>query len=439
MPRQIKAFVTCDSYVDNSPAVVSPLYEISDLGLTYSTTRQQYYSTQDSTYTLFVFKEIDSSGLSQTEVDKIIDVVKSFVAYATRSSELVGKQQLIISFTNDYNTLNQTQLTDLTFTSYVQAGETVGCDYMHFTILGIECGVWLNDVSFRNFYPDYEIKLVMPFEEFESIVQNGSAMISAIANFNLVRFNQRIEEAKHNRPSTHVRIINIPYQLPNTSVKRDCYFGFIQYGSQGNFDYVLKLQLYQYLLSLGMSSDYVESIFPSILEINEFFITPRWDRVAIPSRVGLNGIASQVSNAFAEVFDLDKFIKVYPDINYLKANSYNVPYDYNNILLTISNGFYSEDHVRDFKAVYPDLISVTSTHPDYARMSSKSQKFVSLLESMSAICDSENATKMFTKMMDNDYYIFTLVNRQDIWYLSSYFDGHQYYMIPKYEYLSKLA
>lgn len=434
MPRQIKGFVTCDPFIDNALGAVSPLYELSDIALTYSTTKQQYYSASDPIYSLYVFSHVDAGALSQTESDRVIDVVKSFVMFATQSSHLITKQQLIVNFVNNYNTLNQVQLTNLTFSSYVQAGDTVGCDYMHFTVLGIECSIWLNDASFRGFYPDYEIGIVLPFVEFASVVQNGSEMLASIAAFNLVDFNKRVEQAKQNKPTTYVRIINIPYKLPNSSVKRDCFFGFIQYGSQGNFDYVLKLKLYEYLLSLGLSSGYIESIFPSILEINEFFITPRWDRLAIPSRVGLNGIGSQTSNAFAEVFDLEKFIKVYQDVNYLRNNSYNVPYDYNNILLTVSNGYYTETPVKDFKVVYSDLISVTSTHPDFARMSTKTQRFVSLLENMLMICDSESSNKMFTKMMDNDNYTFTLVNRQGVWYLTFYFDGHQYYMIPRYEY-----
>lgn len=439
MARQIKGFITCDSFTDNALDTVAPLYELSDIALSYSTTKQQYYSTVDPTYSLYVFKQIQTDGLSPNEVNTIVKVVKDFVAFATQNSHLVPKPQLVINFTNNFNVINQNpQLTNLTCSSFIEHAGVVGTDYLHFTVVGVECSIWLNDLSFRGFYPDYEIGIVLPFPDFEAKVRIGAEMITAILAFNLVAFSRRIEDAKGNKPTTHTRIMNIPYRLPNSTVKRDCFFGFIQYGSQGDFDYVLKMKLYEYLLSLGLTSDYIESIFPSILEINEFFITPRWDRTAIPTRVGLNGISSQVSKAFSETFDLAKFIKIYPDQEYLRLGSYNVPYDYNNVLLTISNGYYTELPVRDFKEVYSDLISVTSTHPDYARMSTKSQRFVTLLENMLVISDSETTNHMFAKMMDNENYKFTLVNRQDVWYLTFFFDGHQYYMLPRYEYMSRI-
>jgi hypothetical protein len=133
--------------------------------------------------------------------------------------------------------------------------------------------------------------------------KTGAGMMDAITNFSLVQFNKRIEEAKNNQPTTYTAILNIPYKLPNSTVVRDVYFAFNQYGSQGNYDYVLKLRLYEYLLSLGLTSGYIESIFPSILQINEFFITPRWDRFAIPTQIGQNGILSQISKAFSDTFE----------------------------------------------------------------------------------------------------------------------------------------
>jgi hypothetical protein len=218
-------------------------------------------------------------------------------------------------------------------------------------------------------------------------------------------------------------------------VVKDCYFAFNQYGAQGNYDYVLKLYLYQQLLALGLTPIQIESLFPSILQINEFFIVPRWESVAIPSRIGQNGIRSQVSKAHSDVFDGGKYIKVYTDLNYLRDNTYNVPSDYNNILLRISNGMYTELAVRDFALQFSDLITVTSTHPDFARMSTQTQHFVTLLENLLFVADSSSQTEMLFKIVDNENYRFQMVSRQGIWYLSFFFGAHQYYVIPRYEYV----
>lgn len=439
MARQIKGFVTCDSFIDNQTNVVSPLYEISDIALTYARSKQQYYTTEDSLYSLYVFKNTLAGDLNQPEVNHVLRVVKEFVLYCTLSKYL-PKQQMLITFMANYNVMHSAApVTDLTVGGYIETGAVTGVDYLHFVVAGIECNLWINDLSFRGFYPDYEIDIVNPFVNFIAAVQNPTQMLAALGQFNLVEFNTRIEQAKGTSPTTHMKILNVPYHLPNSTVQKDCYFAFNQYGNQGNYDYVLKLKLYDYLLSLGLTSGYIETIFPSILQINEFFITPRWVQFAIPSHVGQNGILSQVSKAYTPVFDLDTFVRIYPDINYLKNNTYHVPYDYNNILLAISNGYYTESDVQDFMQVYGDIISVTSTHPEFARMKQKTQKFLTLLENMLVICDTPTSSKMFTKMVENVNYVFHMVSRQGVWYLTYFFDGHQYYMLPRYQYTELTA
>lgn len=438
MPRQIKGFVTCDSFIDNTASVIAPLYELSNVGSTYAKIKQQYYSSEEALFSLYVFKEVDNSGLNQTEVNNIIRVVKSLVEY-TSANRSVEISQLLLTFVVNYNTANSSNpVSNLTVSTMLDAGVLYAPDYLNFTMNGVECSIWLSDTTFRGFFPDYDIDLVFPFSNFPLIVQNGPAMIEALSSFNLVEFSGRIETTKGLNPTTIVKVLNIPYKLPNSSVERDCHFAFNQYGSQGNFDYVLKLYLYNYLLGLGLTGEYIESIFPSILEINEFFITPRWFKMAIPTQVGQNGIRSQISKAYSDTFDLNKFVRVYTDLDFLERNSYNVPYDYNNILLTVSNGYYTEDDVQDFAVVFKDIVTVTSSHPDFARMSPKTQRFMTLLESMMVVCDSDNTTSMFSKMQANHNYNFTLVKRESVWYLSYFFEGHQYYVIPKYEYLSKM-
>lgn len=434
MPRQIRGFVTCDSFINNNNGVVAPIYELSDMGLTYSKQKQQYVSSNDSTFSLYVFKEIENDGLTQTEINNIINIVKEFALYCT-TVQLAEAQDRVITFMANYNVAHPGEtVSDLKYTTLIETENLTAPGYMTFTVLGISCSIWLNDPAFRGYFPDYEINIVYPFGNFTSIVANVSAMVDALANFSLVTFNTRIEQAKGNYPTTYVKILDIPYRIPGTQLLKPCYFAFNQYGAQGNYDYVLKLKLYETLLGLGLTSEYIENIFPSILKINEFFITPRWDRFAIPTQIGQNGILSQISKAYGDTFDLATYIKVYTDLDYLRNNSYNVPYDYKNALLTISNGFYTEDDYKDFRTYFGDLITVTSTHPDFGRMSSKTQRFATLLENMLEVADSETSVKMFNKMLANQDYNFNMITRQGVWYLSIFFEKHQIYVIPKFEY-----
>jgi hypothetical protein len=439
MSKQVRGFVTCDTFINNNINVVSPLYELSDLGLTFSRNKQQYYSSLDTTFSLFVFKEIDTIGLAQFEVNNIINVVKEFVLFCT-TVQLSEAQDRIITFMANYNAANSAYpVTNLNCTTLIEMEGLKGPGYMSFTVVGVDCSIWLNDANFRGFFPDYDIQIVYPVADFNSKVQNVIQMVDGLDTFKFTEFNTRVEQAKGQYPTTYVKILNIPYQIPGTSILKDCHFAFNQYGAQGNYDYVLKLKLYEALLALGMTSEYIETIFPSILKINEFFVTPRWNRFAIPTQIGQNGIMSQITKSFSEPFDLTTFVKVYTDNTYLRNNSYNVPYDYKNMLLVVTNGFYTEEDVQDFKQYYSDLITVTSTHPDFGRMSSRSQHLVTLLENMLEVADSDTSVQMFNKMLANSNYAFNMITRQGVWYLSIFFEKHQMYVIPKFEYNRLLA
>jgi hypothetical protein len=437
MSKEIKGFITRDDFILSNSHEVSPLYELSDVSFTYSKNKQQYYSSTNHLYSLYVFKMVQGLNLTQTETDDIVSVVISFSNFLT-SSLVTNKQQAIVLFTNDFNLANPTrQVSGLNYNTIITHNNIKSVDYLTFTISDVICTLWLNDEVFRAFYPEYDINIVLPLEDFSIKVNNTSEFITALDNFNLIELNRRIEENKDNNPTTYTKIMNIQYRVPNTSVLKNCYFSFNIYGLQGNYDHILKLELYDYLTNtLNLSGEFVENIFPTILNINEFFITPRWDKVAIPGQVGTVGISSQIASAYNEPFDLDKFIKIYNNTNYLRNNTYTVPFDYNNLLLQVTNGYYTENDIQDFKLYFSDFITVTSTHPDFARMSQRTQKFVSLLENIINVSNSLNATDMFNKILQNNDYHFTIITRSGVTYLSYLYGKHQIYVIPKYMFLA---
>jgi len=439
--RQIKAFVTRDDFITPGNTEVSSIFELSDIANTYSLNKKVYHSDLLPAYSLHVFKQT-GEGSIVSEVNTICEVVRKFSEYVTNNLAF-SKSQVIILFTNQYNLSNLLKpISNFTYNNIITENNIKAPDYMTFTIANIDCSIWLSDENFKVFYPHYDVNIITPFPEFVNIINNSNLMLTNLNDFNLIEFNRRIEENKANIPTTYTRILNIPYKAPNTSVTRNCYFAFNIYGLQGDYDHILKLELYEYLVNiLGINNHTIESLFPNILKINEFFIIPRWDKVAIPTRVGSIGISSQVSKTYTETFDMDKFVTVFTtdnNNNYLRNNTYNVPYDYNNILLHIVNGYYTEANVKDFREYYNDLISVTSTHSDFARMSSRTQRFVSLLEHMLDVSNCNNQTELFNNILQNVDYYFTIIVRNGITFISFRQDDHQYYLIPKYQFLERV-
>ena len=433
MPLSIQGFVTRDDFLSRSNEI-SPIFELSPLARSYSESVKTFYSSTDSRYSLMVFSEIETNAIEQSVANDIISVITSLTNYLT-DSFASSKQQNIITFTRDFNLDFNKDLTGLSYNNTISHLGVTSVDYLTFDISGVHCDIWLSDASFKAFYPGYSVRVVLPFDNFSSAVNQTAVFLDLLDGFKVTDFNAKLEADKGGNPTTYTKIIDIPYVLPNSGVVKSCYFGFNIYGAQGNFDYVLKLVLFNELtVKLGMDQLLVQQLFPTMLNINEFYIVPRWDNMAIPVRIGQYGINSQMVKAYPSTFDNDNYIKIFNDRTFIKDNTYNLPVEYNNMLLQVTNGYYTEAPVKDFKGYYSDYISVSSVDPDFARMSSDTQQFNVMLNELLYISDSDNATEMFSKLMGYVKYKLSIVNRAGVSYLSLFYREHQYYIVPKFEY-----
>jgi len=205
------------SFILPSSKETSPIYELSEISNTYSINKKTYYSPLFSNYSLHQFKLL-GDNLNLDEINSIFSVIKSFSEYIT-SNSFFNKQQVLIIFTNNFNSANpSTPITDLSYNNVVTENNIKVPDYITFNIRDVKCSIWISDENFRAFYPNYDINIVTPFSSFNTVVNNNTAMIQALNEFSLIDFNKRIEENKDNLPTTYTRILNIPYKVPGTSV-----------------------------------------------------------------------------------------------------------------------------------------------------------------------------------------------------------------------------
>ncbi len=431
--KKIMAFVTKDGFVTPTNTTTSQVYEMSDISQTYSKTKSIYYSPAKPEYCLSVYSSENDTGLTQAEIDSIIKVVSGFNDYLTTTMSVDNLQNRAV-FTNSYNSTNSLNpVTGFNYNLVVEGGTYRVADYLYFTVADVLCQVWCKDDAFKVFYPDYDVDPVMPFDDFNSVVLVPANFINALQNFNLIDFVTRLNAARSDHNCTTTRVLNIPYKIPGSNVLRDCYFGFNIYGIQGNFEHILKLELYDYLTNVvGIPGPQVEELFPSILSINEFFIVPRWDNIAIPTQVGQLGINGQINSTYSKVYDTNKFIKVIADQTFIENNTYNVPVEYNNIMLEVTNGLHSEASVKDFKQYYPDFLSVSSSSVEFSRMTLRTQRFLTMLENMLYVADSKNQAELFSRLVTNTDFRFSLITRNTVTYISILFEDHQYYLVPKY-------
>jgi hypothetical protein len=99
----------------------------------------------------------------------------------------------------------------------------------------------------------------------------------------------------------------------------------------------------------------------------------------------------------------------------------------------VTNGEYSNDEVKDFLSYYKDLITVNSLHPDFARMSAKTQKFLSMLFDLLKVGDASSSTELLDSIVSEKNYLFRIIKRNEVLFVSILYDQHQYYLLPRYE------
>jgi hypothetical protein len=432
--RTIKSFITRDDYINNDPLAISDVFELSDYANTYAKDKKSFYYSQNSLYSLKVFNH--SAPIDQGDADMISSFIAHYTNFATTNLSM-DEYNLLQSTVASFNSLNAgvqvSQLSTIRVVSY-QGLRTA--EYFYFVINNdIEALVWTSDRVFKLVYPDYIIDTVFPSTNFASIVTSPANFITMLDNFDFAEFTDRVNVAKGMYPPTHSRVLKVPYKVPNTTIFKNCYFAFNIYNEEGNYDDLLKLELFEYLISnTSLTQTDVENIFPSLLNINEFFIVPRWDKIALPSQIGQTGVYSQVQLAFNETFDLDKYVTVYPE-DHLRTQTYSVPIEYNNMLLNVCNGYYSQIEKRDFKVVYGDIITVSTTETDFSRMSTVTQNFLTKLYDLLNIANSNSFLELFNKIFSNDLInVYKLRTRNGISYVTVRYNDHLYYVLSKYEF-----
>lgn len=445
----VMGFITRDDFIDNTVDTINPYMELSDNSLTFSKNRRTYYDTNNTLYSCHVFysKSINPTTNVATEAtlqnSKMSDVVRAFRVFVNLLTQnpYLTKQQNIqfgidaIMADNPANTVTMINYLDIVSYRGLRIPDKFIMEYNGTELYTL----WLSDILFQNDYPHYEINIVTQTDNFASIINSPTDMINTLNSFNLVDFNVRIEQNKGTHPTTYTRILNIPYKIPNTNTFKDCFFAFNIYGKEGDYNDVLKNELLAYLVAgSGLTESQVITLFPDIAKINEFVFVPRWEKVAIPSQVAQRGIYSQVLPTFTDLIDLTKFIKFYTPTHF-NSNSYNVPFDYNNIMTVAVNGQYTDIDYKDFKTYYSDLITVNSMSNDFGRMSSKTQHLVTIMNYLLALAEKDDLLELYNDVTfmnrSQTTYNFKVRERMGIKYVSLRYDKHTYYVIPKFEYV----
>ena len=277
--------------------------------------------------------------------------------------------------------------------------------------------LWFSDQAFRQQYDNYEIVVVppiLPLDSFFSSYAEVSAMLDARSWSQSLDV---IQSLRAEYPETVLTAEEYNYVNPlNQSAKKLTNWSFLIYGPKGNDPDALKAALLDYIATNSARNISLwKTILPDVFRTTEFMIIPQWNKYAIAEMEIQSGIYSPISNLKEIVSFVKKTLPSYPPThidNYLAIMSH----PYRSLMVGAIGNIENRDNMYGLAALFPDIISVSSTSLDFNRMSEPTKSF--LLRLAEALYLAESATPYTTlpvtirgAVRDNVFYVsFTYLN-----------------------------
>lgn len=443
----LKAFVGYAALADNDQFEVAPLGELSPYSLTFVRDPHIYGTGTNTTpetsikLTAFSFRDLEG------ELQPLPSAHSTFLLNVSR---WIYQQALTGAFTNDPEVFRQAlaaqygdDLQDITVGPMVQqntihlpssliayipyaAVSAQAPPETHLTVVRVR--LWFADASFRNEFDEFEILPVSIFDNLNEFFDSAGevrANVAAVPASNIV---ERLQARAGTYPVTMSRVIEFDYHDPLVPTNTfPVPWGVVIYGPAGNNIDAIKQALVDWILENSTHSreEWAE-IFPDIFTSTEFILTPFWNTYAIPNMTLQAGVYSPLVNlpTALEMAEATTTGTGYTTAHVRENLSvFNMPFK--SLALAAVGGPENRDGLSRLEHMLPDLINVSSSHPDFGRMSPGTQQFVLMLERMmqaaETMTESTEVPTGFTRMKRtnaaNQEFIYVVRSHDDVQYL----------------------
>lgn len=370
-----------ESLVSNQAGVTAPVGELSTYSLTYAKDVPQYHSRINQELDLYVFKskneETGDVPPNQIAIDLAFEYVNWMIQRQVDES-FPGRDAFLSASLYDFsNKLDNLVVGNLVagingnkFPTYVsfKCKEIAGVDN--------RITVWLADQTFRDFYDEYQIEIIPPFDVLDDFFQGYANVVTRLGKIEYTDTLNRIANKRGNNPETVLTAEAFDFVNPaNPSLRTVTNWSVLIYGRYGNDADAIKLAIADYIMSrTAKSIDDWKAIFPDIFKNTEFIFFPRWKNVAIAEMTLQTGIYSPVMRLRKE---LDYLKNILP-FNSIHVDTWSavMSHPYKSLQITYTPNPDNRDSKFDLLQAYPDLLTVSSTSLDYNRMSPNTKDFI---------------------------------------------------------------
>lgn len=398
-----KGFAVIPALVNNTNGITAAVGELSGRSLTFSKDIKTY-AAGNGLVNLHCFnsKTTVNNNNAATPPVAIVNKAVAITSWIqTRQTGLVGTESLAdftLAFTSQWST--STSAVDIGAMVTTESGKSfpsfITYSTSDYTVEVNTTKIWFADAAFQDQYDEYSIVVVPPLPNLDDFLGNYSDVLVALAQQRPDLIYARIQTARAGHPETV--LLAESYDLvsqQNSTLSTPTYWPVLIYGPRGDFTDAVRAAVTDYIATTSsVQIPQWKLILPDIFRTTEFMLVPNWTNMAILDRTLTAGIYSQIVNLGKEITYMKTVVPDYA-ASHVSNNAQVMTHTYKNLIIGCIGNAQNRGNKFALTDVYPDLLNVSTTSPDFGRMSTSTQGLLIHLATMIPLAETMN---LFTEI-----------------------------------------
>lgn len=427
-----KGFAHQGHLVDNVMHVVNPIGELSSMGSTYSKDKSLYTNANYNGLTLvgFEYKLDDTPIVMSLANQNLLFEIMDWIYAQSRAGAFTAERaefqtKFLVKFGARADYKNSGKMVRYQNDKYCP-------EFIDIAPSGasavISWKIWFADEAFRNQCDAFEIVVIPPVEDLDTLFDTFIAVKDLISPPDIQDLNNKANIAKGDYPYTALRTWDFEWiDRGNSANKLTMYWLTVHYGEAGNNLDSVKEAIRTYILANSIHSrEEWAKIAPDIFTSSEFIIIPAIQNVAVPNRTRSSGLYSPtisptVANEMAVLFSKGTAYTEAHILEHIEITSSL----FRSAALVVVGGPENLYGIKKFSQRYPDYANLQTTHVDFGYMQEGTRQFVMLVTQLLALADSTTPSTSIPRG-------FNRITRDGIVYVSATLDRFLYLVATKY-------
>jgi hypothetical protein len=284
MTNPIYGFLNINRFF-NGQAGINPVGQISPKGMTFGTSSE--YSADNSNSQLIIFRP---------NILPVIATVEWMTGLATQLSNVVNYTTTQVSLLNNIITALGQRFTNVTIGDVVMnpvdgKGYPAFIQFTYTTTIGSATfKIWLTNTNFMNEYPDGDITVVTPIVNVSDLFNNFAACKAVVDKLTPMSIINEVATLSLPIPETgiYTNVFRVNNRA-NVALWFDLPVAFVYHGGTVHNNPTSFLQAFvDYLVKNStITLAQWETVIPSLLPTDKFYVIPAWNNVAVSSGVNI--------------------------------------------------------------------------------------------------------------------------------------------------------